>query len=288
MRPINFKEIQVNDLWVYELIATQNKWFDRTLWSNNTKLYKKLLEDYEINSSGFDYLFDNLSYNNSTHEENIFIYEKIIWSLLSDKDVYIIIRFKADSFLNMYNLPFEYIKWEYNVKSILNKSSSLPEILDLEFQPAITGKISSISTFSSSENSNKTPLFRIGSFVDFVNILKCGIGDDNYSINIFGIESDDSSKLSNILNSNKKPNLDEILGKDGIFINLNLGSDEGYIDHLIIKSKIKLLNQISVLTKIINFGINNYENEIENIASFKDLVQLIDECFELKILPTLN
>jgi hypothetical protein len=282
MRPLKFQHIEKNGLNEYHLGATYNKWLEKTIWTDKHQFYKTLFVNYEKQESQIDQLFYNLAYYNCTHEENIFIYERLIWDLIQSKNVFAIINFNTGSFLNDNDLPFDKVIWEYEIEyqSSLNHTETI--FTDKGFVPAKIGRVKPPTPRWNIEDEDKTAVFKIDNFATFIKIIFACIMDDCGSLNFFCIGKD-KKLLINSLQGTDKPVLYDLLDNDDIFITLFLGADEGYQDYLLIKSKTNLTCKLNRIVENVNNGGELYESELESVNTFEQLTCLIEKSFGLKI-----
>jgi len=283
MRPLQFNISKSEGLNEYHLGATADKWLDKTIISTNWEFYETLLDKYETQESQYHKLLYNLAYYNCTHEENIFIYEQLIWSLIKNKNVYVTINFLTATFLTVNDLPFDIVNWEYEIEYEANLDYTDVTFRDKGFVPAKTGWIEPATPRWNNDDKDKTAVFKIDSFETFIRMILACVMDDCSSINFYCIEERNRDKLINSLNGNKKPKLSDILENDDFFITLFLGADEGFQDYLLLKSKSDLTNDLHKITNTVNEGCELYETELQNVNTFEQLTDLIERSFGLKI-----
>jgi hypothetical protein len=284
MRQLQFNKKVCGQLNEYHLGATNDKWLEKTIWRDKKEFYQTLFSDYDNQENEFYALFHNLAYYNCTHEENIFIYEKLIWDLIKDHTVFVIINFRAASFLWENDFPFDKIDWEYEIEYQISEDWKEMIFMDNGFVKAKTGWIKPPTPNWNNEEENKTALFQIKNFGQFIRSIHCGIMDDGFSLNFFCLNSDKKETLISSLRANQKPSLENILGANDLFVTLHLGADEGYQDYVLIKSKIDIEKKLSELTNQLNHSGQLYEAGLENIKSFESLVRLIQSSFGLNAL----
>ena len=283
MKTLKF-DIKSNDnLNEYHLGATYDKWLEKTIWNDKKVLYNKLLESYDNQQSDWHKLFYNLAYYNCSHEENIFIYEKLIWELINDKKIYAIINFRTASFLSSNDLPFDKIDWEYEIEYQSNIENTETIFSDNGFVKARTGWIKPATPRWNNSEEDKTALFEIDNFETFIKVVFEIIMDECGSINLFCSEENRKSDLVTILNSKDRPNIQQILNPKDIFITMFLGEDEGYQDYILLKSFSDLSLKLTRLTNDLNEGGKIYENGLEGVKDFESLLELIYKSFGLKI-----
>jgi hypothetical protein len=283
MRPLKFKISTKEKLNEYHLEATHKKWLEKTIWTDKQKFYQTLFENYENQESQFHKLFYNLAYYNCTHEENIFIYERLIWDLICNRNVYVIINFRTAMFLNSNDLPFDKVSWEYEIELQSNIQNTETIFSDNGFVPAKTSWIKPPIPNWKNEDEGKTAVFRIDSFQTFIKVIFSCIMDDCGSLNFFCIDKDKKEQFIQTLQSADKPNLVDILDNEDIFITLFLGADDGYQDYVLIKSKLDLIDKLNKIADDINKGGRLYEDKLEKVETFDELTSLIEESFGLKL-----
>lgn len=283
MRPLKFNISTKDELNEYHLGATYNKWLEKTIWKDKKEFYKTLFDSYENQESQFHKLFYNFAYYNCTHEENIFIYERLIWDLIHDKNVYVIINFRTASFLCGNDLSFDKVNWEYEIEYQLNIDNTETVFRDNGFVPAKTGWIKPQTPRWNNEDEDKTAVFEIDCFATFIKVVFACIMDDCGSLNFFCVNKNRKDKLISTLQAADKPILSDILDSEDLFITLFLGADEGYQDYLLIKSKTDMTNKLNRITSNINKGGEIYEAELESVNSFEQLISLIEKSFGLKM-----
>ncbi len=283
MRQIQFDIKTKDELNEYHLGAARNKWLDKTIWTDKQDFYQTLFDKYESQESQFHELFYNLAYYNCTHEENIFVYERLIWDLIAGKKIYAIINFRTASFLVANDLPFEKISWEYEIEYLSNIDFTQMVFTDNEFVRAKTGWIQPPTDRWDNNDEDKTALFEVNDFRTFIGVIFSIIMDDCGSINLFCCEKEKKNFLTDILNGDNKPSLEKILDPNDIFITLFLGSDEGYQDYLLIKTKADLTRKLKEISDKLNKAGQIYEDELDHVNSFDNLVRLIEKSFGLKM-----
>lgn len=282
MKPLKFDIKSNGKLNEYLLGTPYDKWLDKTVLDNKT-LYDKLLNGYDNQDSDWHTLFNNLAYYNCTHEENIFLYEKLIWELIKGKFIYVIINFNTPYFLSQNDLPFDKIDWEYSIEYQVNFDTKDATFLDNGFVKARTGWIKPPTPKWKNSEKDKTALFEIHDFKTFIDVILTIALDDYGSINIFCLEEDRKDDLVSKLRKSKKPKLTEILTEKDLFIALLLGGEVDYYDYILVKSFSDLEPKLTELTKRLNEGGKFYEENVEELNNFKELVELIEKCFGLKI-----
>lgn len=283
MRELEFNILTKNEFNEYHLSASSKKWLDKTIWTDKQELYKTLFASYENQQSQFHKLFYNFAYYNCTHEENIFIYERLIWDLVKNLNIYCTVNFRTASFLMSNDLPFDKVSWEYEIEYQANLDYTEVIFQDKGFVPARTSWIKPPTPRWNNDDENKTAVFKIDSFNTFIKAIFSCIMDDFGSLNFYCLKEDNKERLIKTLKSDEEPKLNTILDSDDIFITLFLGADEGFQDYLLIKSKSDIKESIDKITKRVNKGIRIYETELKEIDSFEQLMKLIEKSFELKI-----
>jgi hypothetical protein len=286
---INMKQLQFHkkisgQLNEYHLGATGDKWLEKTIWQDKKEFYQTLFDRYDSQESQFHSLFNNLAYYNCTHEENIFIYEKLIWDLIKDHSIFAIINFQAALFLSFNDPPFDKIDWEYDIEYEATEDWKEMIFLDNGFVKAKTGWIKPPTPKWNNEEENKTALFQINNFGQFIRSIYTGVMDDCFSLSFLCLGPDKKENLLNVLQSPQRPTLEDILEANDLFVTLHLGADEGYQDYVLIKSKADIQKKINALTNQLNQSGQLYEAGLENVKSFDDLVKLIRESFGLNAL----
>lgn len=283
MRALKFNISTKDELNEYHLGATFDKWLEKTIWTEKQEFYKTLFDNYENQESQFHKLFYNFAYYNCTHEENIFIYERLIWDLIKEKNVYVIINFRTASFLCGNDLPFDKVSWEYEIEFQSSIDNTETVFSDNEFVKAQTSWIKPPTPRWNNEDEDKTAVFEIDNFETFIKVVFACVMDDRGSLNFFCISKDKKEHLIRSLQGNEKPILEKLLDNNDLFITLFLGADDGYQDYILIKSKNDLTEQLHKITKRINIGGQLYENKLGEIKTFDELTSLIEECFGLKM-----
>lgn len=282
MKNLKFDIKSKENLHEYHLGASHDKWLEKKIWDNKA-LYETMLDGYENCESDWHTLFYNLAYYNCTHEENIFIYEKLIWELIKGKNVYTIINFRTTSFLSSNDLPFDKIDWEYEIEYQSNIDNTKTTFSDNGFVKAKTGWIEPATSRWDNSEEHKTALFEIRDFKTFIKVVFAIIMDDCGSINLFCFEENRKNDLVNCLTDTSRPNLHKILSNKDLFITMFLGEDEGYQDYILVKSFSDISSKINRLTNDLNEGGQNYERGLETVRDFEGLLELINKSFGLKI-----
>ena len=192
-----------------------------------------------------------------------------------------IITWATPHFLSYYNVPFSKINWEYDINYCLpiNEDLNEMEFKDNGFIEARTGWVAPPPPLWNNNENNKTAIFELNDIESFISSIKIGVLDDAFLLNIFAVKSENKEKIITKLQSNEKPILNEIIDKDELLINLFLGTDEGYQDYILIKSKSDIESKISEIVDKMNILAEEYENELENINSTKDFFNLLIEKF---------
>lgn len=283
MRPLKFNISTKDELNEYHLGATCDKWLEKTIWTNKKEFYQTLFDNYENQESQFHKLFYNFAYYNCTHEENIFIYERLIWDLIENRNVYVIINFRTASFLCGNDLRFDKVNWEYEIEYQSNIDNTETVFSDNEFVKAKTSWIKPPTIRWNNADEDKTAVFEIDSFETFIKVIFACIMDDCGSLNFFCISKDKKENLIRSLQGIEKPILNQILDKNDLFITLFLGADDGYQDYILIKSKNELTEKLNEITENINNAGQLYENKLDSIKTFDELTSLIEESFGLKM-----
>jgi len=283
MRPLRF-DIKVNEgLNEYHLGATYDKWLEKTIWTGKKEFYNTLCDNFENQKSHWHELFYNLAYHNCTHEENIFIYERLIWDLIQNRNVYVIINFRAALFLSDNDLSFDKVNWEYEIEYQSNLENTETIFSDNGFVQAKTSWIKPPTPRWDNKDESRTAIFKIDSFEIFIKVIFSCIMDDRSSLNFFCIDKSKKGKLIETLQSTDKPVLHDILEKEDLFVTLLLGADEGYQDYILIKSKTDLSDKVNDITLELSEGGEIYEAELESVSSYEQLTRLIEKSFGLKV-----
>lgn len=282
MKNLQFISKTKDGIKEYHLAATEEKWLEKTIWKNKKEFYQTLVENSYGDETQFQHLLQNFAYNN-THEENIFIYESLIWDLIKDKKIFIIINFRAASFLMSNDLKYDKVNWEYQIIHQDDLEGNKILFFDNGFIEAETGPIKPPTPRWNNKDEDKTALFEIKDLKTFLRVIASIVMDDFSSINLFCFSENQKEKLISMLTDEDEPNLEDILDDGDLFINLFLGGDEGYKDYILIKSKSNFSEKLNQITNKLNQAGKFYEEELDDIDSFEKLVNLIQNCFRLEI-----
>ncbi len=283
MKNLQFISKTKDGLKEYHLAATEEKWLEKTIWKNKKDFYQTLLINSYADKTQYQHLLLNFGYNNNSYEENIFIYESLIWDLIKDKKIYVIINFRAATFLNDNELKYDKVDWEYQILHQINLDNNKTLFFDNGFVEAETGPIKPPTPRWNNKDEDKTALLEIRDLKTFLRVIASLIMDDFSSINLFCFSENQKEKLVSILQDEEEPELNEILDEGDLFINLFLGADEGYKDYILIKTKSDLSEKLNQITNKLNQAGKFYEEELDDIDSFEKFMSLIQNIFRLEV-----
>lgn len=256
MKKVNFIETIKESHFEYHL-PCKDSLLDESLFYKQFKLEKEVLGKWNqfLWNSGISYLGTG---------ENSILYSIII-KFLNSKEVIDIATFSGYSELQEHFNPIylENIEWKNSIEYTTDDSYLCRQY---GYQTPLE--------FLNEMNYFNKDLTNRGFNISRINKENLNSYIKTYSSDVtswtFFISSDWNRLIETLKNSKKRPEVRQILNFSEYIIDIQIGGDEGYLDYVLIYSKIKLGDEIQVLEKsITRFG-ELYEKMLLDLIPFDD------------------
>lgn len=263
---LNFESSVQNNLYEYRHLSIEKDVIKKP-WNGFMQF---------VESEEWDRLHEQFGVSPYCCEEAV-IYLSFIWKMLETRRVFIVPIFDIHAATKRLNKDYNFIRWQYNCTAEDNKLEDNGFI-----QARSSYIISPIRDEFQYRHRDYGTIFEINSLEELITLHNVLIFANAYSeMNIYGLSKEKRIEdISELLSSEDRPSLGNILNNDDIFIDLILGVDIGYHDGILIVSKSNQDTQIKQLTSRINNLIEQYESrsrEIKDLIEFKnELVRLND------------
>ncbi len=272
MKPFNFIKNFEKDLYSYYYIREEESFVEKSWSGLFDPTISSVIQHFELSSEpigkevididklgGDCRLTQKTPFNqyciNNINREEVAIYLGLIWRLSKNSIKYGIPSYYREITAEILNRNFKNIVWEYRVKNE-------DVFKDGGFQVARSWKDSARRVVE------EAGIFKINNFRDLVLMQNSVQRDASSNLNLFCLKSlQRENDLIRVLNDKQKPHLNDILQEDEIFINLAVGSDPGYCDVLLIKSKQDIGIQLNKIVEEYKNSILNYEKSVGKIET---------------------
>jgi hypothetical protein len=200
---------------------------------------------------------------NNVNREEVAIYLGLIWRLSGYFTKYGIPGYYRETTAEILSKKFDNVLWEYKVEN-----EDLFKDMGFESAESWQGDPGRVV--------DGAGLFEVGSFHDLVLMQNSVQRDASSNLNLFCLKSPQrKNDLIRTLNDKEKPDLNRILQNEEIFINLAVGSDPGYCDALLIKSKQDIEKQLNKILEEYKTSISNYEKSVGKIKTLDQFLAAI-------------
>jgi hypothetical protein len=271
MKPIKFETINNRGIFEYHfyprneelIIGIEEEFsFNNILWENWCK-------KEELPES-----FKKFNISNFSSGSNILLYMLFIWQLRKGKKLYGAGIWETDMIRLTLDQKPELINWEYKLEHELIVLDNYIK-LDKGFEKAVSPVITQYNKSINQTPIDKVGLFTLDSFNEVVNLIKPGLSDASNLTNFYAINN--IGLLLTPLTSISQPSLESILEETDIFIALLIGSDPGYFDYLLIKSKMDISDRLNDTAERLNDFARYYIHGIKLIETPEMMIQLIED-----------
>lgn len=274
MKPFKFLKTLEDNFYVYCYVREEESFMEKSWRGLDDSTVSSTIKHFELSedstdsskeSVGLENLepafrlvqetpFDKYSINNINREE-VAIYLGLIWRLSENYTRMALPSYYRETSSIILGKNYSNVLWEYRVE---NKDC----YKDLGFN--IGRSWSNITN----RVVNEAGIFEVNSFHEFILLQNSVQREASSNINLYCLNSPKRKEvLIEKLHANKAPNLINVLEENEIFINLAIGSDPGYCDVLLIKSKNDIEGQINKIVKEYTCSIMDYENSVDKIQT---------------------
>ncbi|MER6134377.1 hypothetical protein [Streptomyces sp. NPDC001815] len=261
MHPIRFAAVQRHDTHVFHYAPGDDVAVSRH-WPG-------LFEEWPEGETPFTEWAVN---NNNTEE--VAVYVGLVWRLTAGLARYAIPTYYRDDAARTLGREPVLVDWEYEVDA----EQLTAESRDNGFVPG-RAALTIRPTAWEVENASRAGLFPLATPRDLVSALHAVIFDASSEISVFAVAqgAERFERLTAALRGPVRPALGHILGDDGIFLDLTIGSDLGNYDSIIIASCTDLLRPLTDLAADCAQRVESYEQRLDELHSVRDFLRAMPE-----------
>lgn len=249
MKKVNFIEINKGSYFEYHLPCGDGL-LDDSLFYKKFELNKTNAEAW------YQYLWDSAITNIATHENSLLY--AIIVKTLSNKPLIDMVTFKDTISLKKHLNPIKLkkIEWAYSIEFTSDDSFLCRQYgyqTPFEF-------LNEMNYFNKNLAHRKFTISRIKQehLNSYIKTYDCDVTNWKFFLN-----SNWNGLVEILQDSEKRPETSDILEFSDCIVNLQIGGDEGYLDYVLIQSKIQLTEKIEMLKE----SITKYGKSLEKIIS---------------------
>ncbi|MFD5069472.1 hypothetical protein ACIOEZ_17210 [Streptomyces sp. NPDC087866] len=215
--------------------------------------------------------FTEWAVNNNNMEE-VAVYVGLVWRLTAGLARYAIPAYYRDDAERVLGRAPVLVDWEYEVDA----EQLTGALRDKGFVPgrsAIT--IRPKPTAWQVENTDRAGVFPLVTPRDLVAALHAVIFDASSEITVFAVAPGPErfDRLVAALRGPKRPTLAEVLGDDGVFVDLTIGSDLDNYDSVIVASPADMQPRVADLTADYARRIEAYEQRLHELRDVPDFLR---------------
>lgn len=221
--------------------------------------YKENLTN-ELKDKWYSYLL-KLGITDYGSQENFLLYGHLIKTLAINEDLYVLtfgnsVEIKE----NLKPLQLKAIKWKFSFESTIDDGERCRQ-----FGYQTPKEFLNEMNYGDKELSNR------GFEISKVNFKDINLFVKTYEMDVtswsFIINSDWNKLTALLLNADKRPETLELLEFSECIIHIQIGGDEGYLDYVMIQSKLDLKSYIKQIEKQLYDLGNKYEHLISKLGS---------------------
>lgn len=259
MNPIRFEAVQAEHLNVFHYLPGE----DLAV----TRHWPGLFQAWPEGKTPFT----EYAVNNNNMEE-VAVYVGLVWRLTAGLARYAIPTYYRDDAERFLERAPVLVDWEYEVDAEELTAASR----DKGFVPARAAvTFHREPTSREVGNAHQAGLFPLATPRDLVAALHAVIFDASSEISIFAVEPAPVrfERLAGALRGLPQPDLAGVLGDEGIFVDLTIGSDVGNFDSITVASRVDLRPRIDELTSDYVRRIETYEAGVEELPDVEAFLQ---------------
>ncbi len=237
-------------------------------------LWRGLFEVYSEDRSQSPYF--RFAINNNDGEA-LAVWRALAWTITSGRSRFAIPRYYRDDaakLLDTKQADVTMVDWEYAVDA---EPGSRREV-DHGFVPARSAiPIRPRPTGWEKAHKAKAGLFELRDTADLVTMSLAVGGDASSEINIFGLAGiNESARLIGLLTGSTRPDLGEILGDGGVFVNLSIDHDGYGRSHMMVKAR-QPLPELQSLTNHYREAFERYRETVDAIDDFDQFAAAVSQ-----------
>ncbi|MFB7244304.1 hypothetical protein CW362_24235 [Streptomyces populi] len=219
--------------------------------------------------------FSEWAVNNNNMEE-VAVYVGLVWRLTAGLARYAIPAYYRDDVARKLGREPVLVDWEYEVDA----GRLTAESRDRGFVPGRSAvAVRPRPTAREVENAGRAGLFPLATPRDLVSVLHAVIFDASSEITVFAVPPGAGrlERLTAALRGPVRPTLGDVLGDDGIFLDLTIGSDLGNYDSVVVASRSDLLSPLTDLAADCARRVESYEQRLDELRGVSDFLRAMPE-----------
>ncbi|MFI5803640.1 hypothetical protein [Streptomyces sp. NPDC051561] len=208
---------------------------------------------------------------NNNNSEEVALYIGLVWHLTAGLARYAIPAYYRDEAQRTVGRTPTLIDWQYEVDA----EQPTPALRARGFVPGRAAVPSSPrGTAWQRANSGRAGLFPLSTPRDLVSLLHAVIFDASSEITVFAVApgSERLARLAAALRGPDRPELSDVLGDEGVCVDLTLGSDLGCDDSLIAASRTDLRPRLTALTTACAHRIQAYDQAVDKLVTVPEFL----------------
>ncbi|MET7304127.1 hypothetical protein [Embleya sp. NPDC005575] len=261
MHPIRFEAVQRHGIRVFHYLPGDDVVVSRH-WPG-------LFEEWPEGRTPFS----EWAVNNNNMEE-VAVYVGLVWRLTAGLARYAIPTYYRDDAARTLGREPTLVDWEYEVDAEQVTAESrdngfVPGSSDVRFRRGPTGwEVERVGRAGAG-------LFPLATPRDLVSALHAVVFDASSEITVFAVSpgAERFERLTAALRGPVRPALADVLGDDGIFVDLTIGSDVGNYDSVIVASQTDLRSLPTALAADCTKRVESYEQRLDELRSVPDFLR---------------
>ncbi|MGW1537553.1 hypothetical protein [Streptomyces aureus] len=219
--------------------------------------------------------FSEWAVNNNNMEE-VAVYVGLVWRLTAGLARYAIPTYYRDEAARALGREPVLVDWEYEVDA----EQLTAESRDIGFVPGRSCvRIRPRPTDWEVANAGRAGLFPLATPRDLVSALHAVLFDASSEITVFAVPpgAERFERLTAALRGPVRPVLSDVLGDDGIFVDLTIGVDTGHYDSVVVASRGDLLGPLTDLAEDCAQRVESYEQRLDELHGVPDFLRAMPE-----------
>ncbi|WP_328491741.1 hypothetical protein OHS59_02605 [Streptomyces sp. NBC_00414] len=215
--------------------------------------------------------FTEWAVNNNNMEE-VAVYLGFVWRLTAGLARYAIPTYYREEAERLLGRAPALVDWEYEVDA----EQTTAALRDRGFVPGRSAITKGPNpTPWQAENAARAGVFPLETPRDLVAALHAVLCDASAEISVFAVAPGPErfTRLASALRGPTRPTPAEVLGDDGVFVDLTIGCDLGYYDSLIVASPVGLMPRLADLTADHGRRIEAYEEGLNELTDVPDFLR---------------
>ena len=211
---------------------------------------------------------------NNNNQEEIAVYLRVIWSLLSEREVLGNAYYWTGDAGDLLKQGGSIVRWQFEVDA-----EGPPSHVEVKGFTRARSSVQIQPPPSSHDKwmKDKTLLFRIRDRSELVTLLQSVLGDASGEISLFGTSERRAHLITDWLRGESPPEMETLLDSDELFIDLSIGVDIGYNDSIFIASKAPIESRLQPIVEEVERDILDYEKRINAFLNPDDALRLIEK-----------